>query len=154
MFVPVCVRKRSQAFPSVPKRSRGSRIPRGRNGRETHNCRHLLTSKVSTVTGFGEVALETRKAVVTFGLAAGRHIWTCLWSSRRKSVNNHKDAVNRAGETPDCRHIWTCFLSARRKRVNKHHDRGFVLAKCKTVVTFGLASGPRVAKVSTNTRMR
>ena len=71
-------------------------------------------SKVSTVTGIGGVLVAKRRTVVTFGVVLRlrvskvstvtgigggprretqncRHFWTCLASSRLKSVNSHRD---------------------------------------------------------------
>ena len=58
-------------------------------------------------------------------------------------VENHR-------ETQNCRHFWTCDWSSRLKSVNGHKG-AVVVAKPRTVVTFGLAFGLRVPKVSTVT---
>ena len=41
-------------------------------------------------------------------------------------------------ETQNCRHFWTRLASSRPKSVNSHRDRGVVVAKPRTVVTFGV----------------
>ena len=114
---------------------------------------------------------------------SGRHFWTCVWSSRFKSVNSHGDwggswsrnaerssfldlrlvfafqkcqqsqgSGGLGRETQSGRHFWTCIWSSRFKSVNSHGDRGGVLvAKRRAVVTFGLAFGLRVSRVSTVT---
>ena len=46
---------------------------------------------------------------------------------------------------------WTRLGSSRLKNVSSHRDRGVVVAKRRTVVTFGLVSGLRVSKVATVT---
>ena len=51
--------------------------------------------------------------------------------------------------TKRSRHFWTRVGSSRLNGVNSHRDRGVVVAKRRTVVTFGLASCRRVSKVST-----
>ena len=82
------------------------------NGREIQNCRHFLD-------------LASQKCQQSQG-------WKGSWSATRNG-----------------RHFWTCVWSSRFKSVNSHRDRGALLAKCRTVVTFGLANGPRISKVST-----
>ena len=127
----------------------------------------LCVSKVSTVTGGGP-GCETQNC---------RHFWTRLASSRLKSVNSHRggswlrnpelsslldssrvfasqkcqqsQGSGGAGrETQNCRHFWTRPGSSRLKSVNSHRDRGVLVAKPRTVVTFGLIPGLRVSKVS------
>ena len=56
-------------------------------------------------------------------------------------------------ETQNCRHFWTRVGSSHLKSVNSHRDRGVVVAKRRTVITFGLALGRRVSKVSTFTEI-
>ena len=51
----------------------------------------------------------------------------------------------------NCRHFWTRLVSSRLKSVNSYRERGFVVAKPRTVVTFGLVSGLHVSKVLTVT---
>ena len=51
-------------------------------------------------------------------------------------------------ETQICRHFGTRFGSSHFKNVNSHRDRGGLVAKRKSVVTFGLALGRRVSKMS------
>ena len=82
-----------------------------------------------------------------------RHFWTCVSSSRLKSVNIHTDRASPCRETQNCRHFWTCVSSSHLKSVNMHKDPGVLVAKRRTVVTVGLAFGRRVSKASTLTRI-
>ena len=75
----------------------------------------LRVSKVSTGTGIGGVVLVKRRTVVTF--------WSCLASSRLKSVNRHRDRGGRAREMQNCRHLWTRLGSSRLKSANSHRDQ-------------------------------
>ena len=49
-------------------------------------------------------------------------------------------------QTQNCRHFWTRLASSQLKSVNSHRDRGVVVAKPRTVVTFGLAAGESKGK--------
>ena len=97
----------------------------------------LRVSKVSTVTGIGGVVVAKPRTVVTFGLVSGLRVSKCQQS---------RDWGGRGRETQNCRHFWTRLGSSRLKSVNSHRDRGVVVAKPRTVVTFGLVSGLRVSK--------
>ena len=68
-----------------------------------------------------------------------------LVSDLRRTCRRHE---NRR-ETQNCRHFWTRLVSSRLKSVTG--IGGVVVAKRRTVVTFGLVSGGRVSKVSTVT---
>ena len=117
------------------QRSQGS----GGRGRETQSCRHFWTR-------LGSFASQKRQRSQASGGGRGRetqncrHCWTRLGSSRRGG---------RGRETQNCRHFWTRLGSLRLKSVNGHRPRGVVVAKPRTVVTFGLASGLCVSKAST-----
>ena len=76
----------------------------------------LRVSKVSIFTEIERVMVAKRRTVVMF--------WICVWSSRFKSVNSHKDREGRGRETQICRHFWTRVWSSRFKSVNSHRDRG------------------------------
>ena len=82
-----------------------------------------------------------------------RHFWTCVSSSRLKSVNIHTDRGSPCRASQNCRHFWTCVSSSHLKSVNMHKDPGVLVAKRRTVVTFGLAFGRCVSKASTLTRI-
>ena len=103
----------------------------------------LRVSKVSTVTGIGGVVVAKRRTVVTFGLVSRLRV------SKVSTVTGI--GGGRGRERQNCRNFWTCLGSSRLKSVNSHRDRGVVVAKRRTVVTFGPASGLCVSKVSTVT---
>ena len=101
-------------------------------------------TKVSTITGIGGVVVAKRRIVVTFGLVSGVRV------SQVSTVTGIRGGRGR--ETQICRHFWTRLGSSRLESVNSHRDPGgVVVAKPRIVVTFGLASGLRVSKVSTVT---
>ena len=152
------VRSRSQSF-AEGRTCR--RVHRVQNRRETQNCRHFLrfalqkcqqsqgsggswsrNPELSSLLDSSRVsASEKRQQSQGSGVSWSRNPElsslldsSCLFAS--ESVNSHKD---RGG-----RHFWTCLVSSRLKSVNSHRDRGFVVAKPRTVVTFGLVSGVRV----------
>ena len=104
----------------------------------------LRVSKVSTVTGIRGVVVAKPRTVVTFGLVS------CLRVSKVSTVRRIRGGRGR--EAQNCRHFWTPLVSSRLKSVNSHKDRGFVVAKPRTVVTFD-SSRVCVAKVSTVTRI-
>ena len=122
------VRKRPQSFAIVRKRPQSFASVRSRS-----QCVGLA----------GETKIVAkRRTVVT------------VYVSHYKSVNSHADQGGRGRETQNCRHFWIRLGSSRLKSVNSHRDPwGVVVAKRKTVVTFGLVSGLRVSKVSTATRI-
>ena len=151
----------------------------GVRGRETQICRHFWTrlgsSRLKSVNRHRDrgVVVAKRRSVVTFGLVSGLRVskvstdtgiggsWSrnadlssLLDSSRvfasQKCQQTQGSGV-RGRETQICRHFWTRLGSSRLKSVNRHRDRGFVVAKRRSVVTFGLVSGLRVSKVSTDT---
>ena len=118
----VCVR---EAFESVRKHSRVSRILGSRNGCEGQNCRHC---------------------------------WTRVWSSPLKSVSSYRDGESwmRSAElsslldwrlvlgSPTCQQSqgWGVLVAKRRTVVTFGLAVGVVLVvKRRTVLTFGLASG-------------
>ena len=74
--------------------------------------------------------------------------------SVRKAFAKRSRRARHAGETNEtkivakCRTVVTFYVS-HYKSVNSRGDRGVVVAKPGTVVTFGLVSGVRVSKVST-----
>ena len=112
-------------------------------------------------------------------IVAKRRTVVTFYVSYYKSVNSHWDRGGRGRETQNCHHFWTRLASSRLKSVNSHRDRGgpwsrnaelsslftfritkvstvtgiggVVVAKRRTVITFGLVSGLRVSKVSTVT---
>ena len=121
----------------------------GGRGRETQNCRHFWTRPGSS----------HLKSVNSHKDQGGR--WTRLASSRLKSVNRHRDRGGRGRETQNCRHFWTrpglrvsnggretqnCrhfstrVGSSRFRNVNIPRIGGVVVAKPRTVVSFGPVS--------------
>ena len=82
--------------------------------------------KVATVTRIGRVLVAKRRSVVT------------SWSPHVKSVNNHKDRGGPCRKTQNSRQFWTRPWS---QSGNNHRDRGVLVAKRRSVVTFGLAFG-------------
>ena len=68
----------------------------------------------------------------------------------QKCQQSYKDRGGRGREIQNWRHFWTPLVSSRLKSVNSHIGiGGVVVEKSGTVVTFRLASGLRVSKVST-----
>ena len=157
----------SSRLKSVNFRDRGGR------GCETQNCRTfglasgLRVSKVS-ISGIGGVVVAKPKTVVTFGLVSGLRVSKASISGiggswlRNAELSSLLDSSRvfasqkcqfqgwggRCRETQNCRHCWTRLGSSRLKSVNSHRDPGGVVAKRRTVVTFGLVSGLRVSKAS------
>ena len=74
-----------------------------------------------------------------------RCFWTGLSSSRIKSINcRHRDPAGGGRETQKCRRFWTRLLSSRLKVSTAVTGiRRVVVAKRRTVVTFGLVRGGR-----------
>ena len=127
----------------------------------------FLLSRVLTV--------AKRRIVVTFGLVSGLRV---------SKVSTVTDRKGPGRETQNCRHFWTRVGSSRLKSVNSHRSEGswsrnaelsslldsrrvfasqkcqqsqigrVLVAKRRTVVTFGLVSGLRVSKVSTVTNRK
>ena len=118
---------------------------RGGRARETQNCRHFWTRLVSSrlksvshrdrggraVTGIRGVVLAKPRTVVTFGLASRLRVSKVY----KKCQQSQGSGGGRARETQNCRHFWTTGIG------------WVVLAKPRTVVTFGLVSSLRVSKV-------
>ena len=152
------VRKRSQASASVRKRPQasasvrgGSDMPEARKSSRNVELSSLFTfriTKVSTITGIGGVVVAKPRTVVTFGFVSFRRV------SKVSTVAGIRGGCG--GETQNCRHFWTRLGSSRLKSVNSHRDSGggVVVAKRRTVVTFGFVSFRRVSKVSTVTGIR
>ena len=126
------VRKRSQAFGSVRKRSQTvrkrpqasaegrtcRRDERDENRRDTQNCRHFLrfVLQKSTVTGIREVLVAKRRTIVTFGLASGLRV------SKVSTLTGIRGVGGR--ERQNRRHFWPRLGSSRLKSVNSHRDPG------------------------------
>ena len=129
------------------QRSQGS----GGCGRKTQNCRgfwtcvassRLRVSKVSTITRIGGSWSELSSLLDSCRVLAFQ------------KCQRHRDRGGRGGETQNCRHFWTCiFASSRLKSVNVTGIEGLVVAKRRILVTFGLAFGLRISRVSTVTRI-
>ena len=169
--------KRSQ---SVRNRPPASAIVRGGShmpGRETRNCRQFLRfalqkcqqsqgsggswsrnaelsslldsprvfafQKCQQSQGSGGVVVAKPRTVVTFGLASGLRV------SKVSTITGI--GGGRGCEAQNRRHFWTRLRSSRLKSVNSHRDRGGRGREARTVVTFEIVSGLRVAKVSTVT---
>ena len=99
----------------------------------------LRVSKVSTVTGIaGVVVSRSRNAELSSLLDSSR-----LFAFQKcQQSRGSGGSWCRGRETQNCRHFWTRLASSRFKSVNSHGDRGgrgVVVAKRRTVVTFGLA---------------
>ena len=75
----------------------------------------------------------------------------CVFASQK--CQHSQDRAGQGREMQSCRHFWTCFWSSRLKSVNIHRIGRVKVAKCRAVVTFGIAFGLRVSKVSTVTRI-
>ena len=137
------------------------------------SSRVFASQKCQQSQGLGGVVVAKRRTVVTFGLVSGfrvskastvtgregrgretqncRHFWTRLGSLRLKSVNSHRDwggSWSRNAELSSLLDSSRVFASQKpqQSQVGK-----VVVAKRRTVVTFGLVSGLRVSKVSTVT---
>ena len=81
-----------------------------------------------------------------------RHFWTRLASSRLKSVNSHRDRGGSWSRNADQSSLLdSSRVFASQKCQQSQGSRGVVVAKRRSVVTFGLVSGLRVSKVSTVT---
>ena len=111
------------------------------------SSRLFASQKCQQSQGSGGVVVAKPRTVVTFGLVSClrvskvsshrdggggrgreaqncRHFWTCLVSSRLKSVNSHRNPGGRGRETQNCRHFWTRLGCPCLKSVNSHRDRG------------------------------
>ena len=159
-------------------RDRGGRGRKAQNCR--HFWTRLGSSRFRSVNSHTDrgFLVAKRRNVVTFGLVSGlrvskvstvtcrdrggpgretqncRHFWTRLGSSRLKSVNGHMQGSGRSwsrnAELSSLLDSSRVFASQKCQR--SHAGIGAVLvAKRRTVVTFGLVSGLRVSKVSTVT---
>ena len=100
-----------------------------------------------------------RRTVIAFGLALGRRVskvstvsgsggfryfWTCVGSSRLSSVNSHRDRGGSRLRNAELLSLLDSRWVVASQKCRHAQDRG-------GVVTFGLASGLRVSKVSTVT---
>ena len=147
------VRKRPQAFAkrSQSVRNRSRRV--GHAGESTEfkivaKYRTVVTftfrlTKVSTVTGIGEVVVAKPRTVVTFGLVSSLRV------SKVSTVTGIRGGRGR--ETQNCRLLDSPRVFASQKCQQSQGSGGVVVAKTRIVVTFGLVSGFRVSKVSTVT---
>ena len=101
-----------------------------------------------------------------------RHFVTRVWFSRPTSVNQQSQGSGGSqSQNENCGHFWNHVCSSHLRSlnndwdrtfelasgpgvsiVNNHRDRGVLVAKCKTIVIFELAIGPRVSTLSTVTR--
>ena len=136
------VRKRPQAFASVGECRASSGVA---NRRETQNCRHFLRlafQKCQRSQGSG--GSWSRNPELSSLLDSFR-----LFASQK--CQQSQGSGGRGREAQNCRHFWTRLGSSRLKSVNGHRDRGVVVAKRRTAVTFGLVLRLRVSKVSTVT---
>ena len=137
-----------------------SRLKSVSRGRETQNCRHfwtrLASSRLKSVNNHrdrGGRGRETQNC---------RHLWTRVGSLRLKTVNNHRDRGARLGSSRlkrvnshgDPGGSWSrnaelsslldsSRVFASQKSQQSRRSGGVVVAKRRTVVTFGLASGER-----------
>ena len=168
--------KRPQSFAIVRGGSDMPESPQSPKSSRNAQLSSLFTfriTKVSTVTGIGGVGVAKARNVVTFGLGSrlrvskvstvtgiggsgsrNPELSSLLDSSRvfaSQKCQQSQGSGGRGRETQNCRHFWTRLVSSRLKSVNSHRDRGVVVAKPRTVVTFGLVSSLRVSKVSTVT---
>ena len=109
----------------------------------------LRVSNVSTITGIGGVLVAQRSTVVTFGLVSRLRV-------SKVSTITGIGGGGRGRETQHCRHFWTRLASPRLKSVNDSSRvsavsklstitgiGGVLVAKPRTVLAFGLASGKR-----------
>ena len=126
--------------------------------------------KVSTVTGIGRVLVAKRRTVVTFGLVSGfrisksvnshrdragpgretqncRHFWTRLRSSRFKKCQQSQGSGGSWSRNAELSSLLDSSQVFASQKVSTVTGIGRVLvAKRRTVVTFGLVSGFRVSK--------
>ena len=128
----------------ITKVSTGHRDLGGR-GRETQNCRHFWTrvfasQKCQQVTGIRGVVVAKRRTVVTFGLVLG------LCISKVSTVTGIRKG--RGCETQNCRHFWTPRVFASQKCQRSQGSGGVVVAKRRTVVTFGRLGSSRLKSVN------
>ena len=105
-----------------------SRTRPAESRRETQNCRHFWTrvwsSRLKSGNSHrGRGGSWARNAELLSRLA-------CVWSSRLKSANSHR---GRRGRGRVMHPVW----SSRLKSVNSHRHKGVMVAKRRTVVTFG-----------------
>ena len=97
-----------------------------------------------------------RRTVITFGLASCRHVSKVSivtgvgggsWSrNEERSSLLDLPSGGPGRDTQNGRHFWTCLSTSRPKSVNCHRDpggggAGVAVAKRRTVVGFGFASG-------------
>ena len=78
--------------------------------------------------GFGRVVVAKPRNVVTLGLVSGVRV------SKVSTVTGVR--AGRGREAQKCPHFWTRLVSSRLKSVKRHRDRGAVVAKPRSVVTF------------------
>ena len=106
----------------------------------------LHVSRVSTVTGTAGVLVAKRRNVVAFRLALGPRV------SKVSTVTGTAGVL--VAKMQNCRLFldWR-WVFASQKCQQSQGSRGSWSQKRRTVVTFGLALGLRVSKVSTVTRM-
>ena len=115
---------------------------RGGCGHETQNCRHFWTIfGSSTVTGIGGLVVVKCRTVVTFGFVSRFRV------SKVSTVIGIRGGRGR--ETQICRPFWTIFGSSTVTGIGR-----VVVAKCRTVVTFGFVSRFRVSKSVNSDRDR
>ena len=125
-----------------------SRIVGSRKSSQNAELSSLFTlrvSKVSTFTGIRGVVVAKRRTVFTFGLVSGLHV------SKVSTVTGIRGGRGR--EAQNCRHFWSRVFASQ-KCQQSQGSGGVVVAKRRTVVTFGLVSGLRISKVSTFTGIR
>ena len=136
------VRNRSQRSWSF---GLASDLPERRKLSRNVELSSLFTFRISkvSVTGIGGVVVAKCRTVVTFRLASHLRV------SKVTTVTGIGGGPGR--ETQNCRHFWTRLASSRLASVNSHRDPGVVVAKRRTVVTFGLVSRLRISQVSTVT---
>ena len=101
----------------------------------------LRVSKVSTVTGIRGVVVAKRRTVVTFGLVSGLRV-----SNVSTVTGIGGGSWSRNVELSSLLDSSRVFAS--QKCQQSQGSGGVVVAKRRTVVTFGLVSGLRVSKVS------
>ena len=145
------------------QQSRGSQwvvVAKRRTGVTFGLALRLRVSKVSTISGIaGGRGRETQNCCHVWTCCVGkmqncrRHFWTCVASSRLKSVNNHGDRSGSWSRNAELSSLLD--LRCIDLRVSKVSTiirlRGVVAAERRTVITLGLAFGLRVSKKSTIT---
>ena len=146
------VRKRPQTSASVRKRPQsvrgGSDMPERQTTRKSsRNAKlsSLFTSritKVSTVTGIGGVVVAKPRTVLTFGLVSGRRV------SKVSTVTGIRRGWSR---NPELSSLLDSSRVVASQKCQQSQGSGGVVAKPRTVVTFGLVSCLRVSTVSTVT---